>query len=540
MFKLLANRQSECGRQFPHRLLQKLLALIACALVSLPMLPLQLPAAEPSSRPNIILIMADDMGYSDLGCMGGEVATPNLDRLAKEGMLFTQFYNNAKCTTTRASLITGLYPRPSGPLLKPSMQTIPEVLKDRGYYSVLSGKWHLGSQQPHRPNDRGFDNSYGLLDGCCNFFDPAQPDPEYKGGTVRWFGEDGVRIKDFPPDFYTTDAFTDYAIGAIDTAIEKQQPFFLHICYTAPHYPLHALPEDIAKYRGRYQAGWTQLRHERHRRQLELNLISPQWDLPQPDKEVKDWASIKDQDYMDHLMATYAAMIDRMDQNIGRLLEKLDASGQRENTVVMFLADNGGCSEQPGGIVSTRTPGVKEFYTACGPGWAYAQNTPFRRFKSYVHEGGISTPLLVRWPAHISPGTRCDAVGHIIDLLPTCLAIADTAPPATKPRSIPKEATAIPQIPIEGLSLLPLFFGETRIGHETLYWEWSGNRAVRRGDWKLCWDQSIKEWELYNIPKDRTEMHNLAAEHPDRVAELSEAWYTWAKETGTKYATPKR
>ena len=494
----------------------------------LPLVFLGCLTPPPASRaddapPNIVLIMCDDMGFSDIGCYGGEVRTPNIDRLATEGMRFTQFYNNAKCTTTRASLITGLYPRQNGRLLKDNMRTIPEVLHNAGYYSALSGKWHLGSSAPNRPGDRGFDNYYGLLDGCCNFFDPAQPDPEFKGGRVRWFGEDDERITEFPDDFYTTDAFSEYACTAIDRAVADDRPLFLHVCYTAPHYPLHAPPEDVERYRGQYRAGWHELREQRHRRQIEMGLVDPAWELPPPDREVPDWDTVDNQDYFDHLMASYAAMIDRMDQGIGRILDRLEEQGVADNTIVMFLSDNGGCAEKPGGFDYERTPGVQEFYTACGPGWAYAQNTPFRRYKAYVHEGGISTPFIVRWPDRVQPGTLNNEVGHIIDLLPTCADIAGAEYPASEGI-----------LPCEGLPLTPFFRGTTRDGHDTLYWEWSGNRAVREGDMKLCWDKGVKRWELYNVVTDRTEMHDLAAEQPDLVELLGGKWLQWAEETGVR------
>lgn len=483
-------------------------------------------AAEKPQPPNIVLIMADDMGFSDIGCYGGEIRTPNLNRLAYEGMRFSQFYNNAKCTTTRASLMTGLYPRPKGGLLKPEMVTIPEVLKSAGYRSVLSGKWHLGSAAPNRPSDRGFDHYYGLLDGCCNFHNPALPDPAFKGGKVRWFGKDDQRITEFPAGYYTTDAFSDYAAATIKTAAADGAPFFLHVCYTAPHYPLHAKPDTIASYRNQYKMGWEQLRQTRYQRQLKMGLIDPRWTLPGPDPEVKPWESNPHQDYQDHLMATYAAMIETMDQGIGKLIDAVDTAGLAEETIIMFLSDNGGCAELPGGVDPSRTPGVAEFYTTCGPGWAYAQNTPFRRFKQWVHEGGISTPLIVRWPGTVPAKAWCREVGHIIDILPTCAEIAGV--------EIPVQRQGIPVLPTEGLSLLPLFEGESRTGHETLYWEWSGNRAVRQGDLKLCWDQKVKAWELYDLVNDRTETNNLAAKAPEKVQELSQLWFNWAERTGVK------
>lgn len=485
-------------------------------------------SAETPSKPNIVLIMCDDMGFSDVGCYGGEIRTPNIDRLATEGLKFRQFYNNAKCTTTRASLITGLYPRQKGGLLKPNMVTIAEVLKQAGYRTGLSGKWHLGSKAPRRPSDRGFDEYYGLLDGCCNFFDPSRPDPKFKGGRVRVFAKNDKRITDFPDDFYTTDAFTDYAIDFVDraTKTEKPAPFFLHVCYTAPHYPLHAKPEDIKKYQGNYLAGWENIREKRHQRQVDLGLIDPEWQLPEPGREVTDWKQADNKDWQDLRMAVYAAMIDSMDQNIGRLLSKLDETGVAENTVIMFLSDNGGCAETPGGNDPKQVPGPKEFYSHCGPGWAYAQNTPFRRYKQWVHEGGISTPFIVRWPGKVKRNTLTNQVGHIIDILPTCAELAGT--------SYPKSYGGQEILPVEGLSLLPIFQDKKRDPHKTLYWEWSGNRAIRERQWKLCWDKGVKAWELYNIETDRTETNNLAKYNRRRVDEMAEAWYAWAEKTGVK------
>jgi arylsulfatase A-like enzyme len=502
----------------------------AIAMIVLCLLINEVPG-HAAERPNIVLIMCDDMGFSDIGCYGGEVATPNIDGLARDGMRFTQFYNNAKCTTTRASLITGLYPRRNGKLLKENMTTIAEVLRDGGYHTALSGKWHLGSTSPNRPSDRGFNEYYGLLDGCCNFFDPSQPDPEFKGGRVRWFGKNDQRITEFPADFYTTDAFSDYAVDVINRSVmdRKNDPFFLHVCYTAPHYPLHALPEDIAKYRGRYLAGWEALRQTRHRRQLEMGLMKPEWRLPGPDAEVTAWDTAEHKEWQDLRMAVYAAMIDRMDQGIGNILAALKAHNLEENTIVMFLSDNGGCAETPGGNDPARIPGPREFYTHCGPGWAFAQNTPFRRYKQWVHEGGISTPFIVRFPGVVSANSITEQVGHIIDVLPTCQALASAEYPTER------EGTNI--LPTEGLDLTPVIRGEQRAGHEWLFWEWSRNRAVRHGQWKLCWDRKIGAWELYDLVADRTETRNLVEHHPDRLDAMSQRWFRWAAATGLK---PKR
>ncbi len=497
-----------------------------------------LQAATPASRepqqPNIVLIMVDDMGWSDIGCYGSEIHTPNIDRLASEGMLFTQFYNNAKCTTTRASLLTGLYPRNGGrgqhELITKNMLTLGEAMRHAGYATGMSGKWHNGSKAGTRPCDRGFDESYGLWDGCCNFFNPKIPDPAFKGGRVRPFGHNdkALELEDFPDDYYTTDAFTDHAIETIKSHATSGKPFFHYLPYTAPHYPLHAKPADIAKYKGRYAAGWEVLRQERLARQRELGLIDDGWLVVDRDDLAKPWNEAKtiDDDWQQLRMEVYAAMIDSVDQNIGRLLAALEDAGVADNTLILFLADNGGCAETPGGNDPQQIPGPKDFYSHVGPGWATASNTPWRRYKQYCHEGGIATPLLARWPAVIKAGTRSLQVGHIIDFLPTFLEMADA--------DYPRQHPAFDQqtLPLDGRSLLPVFMGEQREAHDELYWHWASNRAVRQGDWKLVWDKHAKTWELYDLSEDRTEAHDLSTEHPSLVSSLTEKWEAWAVATG--------
>ncbi len=508
------------------RISRTMLAGLAAAVVLLNSAATSVMSAE-QARPNIVLIMCDDMGWSDVGCYGGEVKTPNIDSLAADGMQFTQFYNCAKCTTTRAALTTGLYPRQGkGGLLRKEMVTLGEALKLAGYQTSLSGKWHLGSGETTHPFKRGFDSYYGLLDGCCNFFNPAQPDPKFKGGRVRTFGEDDKKITEFPDDFYTTDAFTDHAVRQIHRYAKNDKPFFVHVCYTAPHYPLHAKPQDIAKYQGKYAMGWDKLREQRHARQVEMGLIDKQWTLPPRENGVADYEGSPNKEWQDLRMAVYAAMIDSMDQNIGRILAALDEEGVAENTLVLFLSDNGGCAETPGGNDPKQVPGPKEFYSHCGPGWAYAQNTPFRRYKSWSYEGGIATPLVARWPKAIKAGTNTNQVGHIIDFMPTFMEIAGAEYPA--------EYNGQKILPVEGKSLLPILNGETRDGHEWLFWEWAGTRAARHGDWKIVGGKGTKDWELYDLKADRTETNNLAAEHPARVQEMADRWLAWAKMTGTK------
>jgi arylsulfatase len=478
-----------------------------------------------SKTPNIVMIMCDDMGWSDIGCYGGEVQTPNLDRLAAEGLRFTQFYNCAKCTTTRAAIVTGLHPRRKGALLKTNMVTTGEVLAAAGYQTSLSGKWHLGRGETSHPYRRGFNEYYGLLDGCCNFFNPSIPDPPYKGGRVRFFGHNDQRITEFPEDFYTTDAFTDHAIKQIQTAAAGDKPFFVHVCYTAPHYPLHAKPEDINKYIGRFNMGWEKMREQRYRRQIEMGLIDPAvWKLSDRDSRAYDWETAN-HDFEDLRMAVYAAMIDAMDQNIGRLLQTLKDVGADDNTVVFFLSDNGGCAEEPGGRdPKQRRPGPQNDYVAVGPAWGWAQNAPFKRYKSWVHEGGICTPMIARWPGVIRPNSISTQPGHIIDFMATFVELAEA--------EYPTKFNGHEIIPLEGQSLVPILRGETREPHATLAWEWSGNRAIRQGDWKLVWDGRIKAWELYNLKVDRTETHDLAGEHPDRVTQMSTDWLAWAEKTG--------
>ncbi len=482
-------------------------------------------AAAAVERPNILLIMADDMGFSDIGCFGSEINTPNIDQLARDGMLFTQFYNNAKCTTTRASLLSGMYPRDSGSSIPLDIPTIGESLRAAGYQTALSGKWHLGSKPPQRPFDRGFDEFYGLMDGAVNYFNPAQREPAFKGNKLRVFSHNDKLVTEFPSGFYTTDAFATHAIDTIKRFSQEKRPFFLHLSFNAPHYPLQAFPEDIAKYRGKYKAGWDELRRQRHTREIALGIVDGKWPLPPADKMSYDWSQAN-QDWEDLRMATYAAMVDRMDRNIGHVLETLKDLGIEDKTVVMFLSDNGGCTEEPGGRDDTQQPGLVSTYTTVGPAWASAQNTPWRRYKSWVNEGGISTPFLVRWPGHVKPGSRTNQIGHIIDVLPTCLEMAGAAPLS--------EINGKPTLPLEGRDLLPVLRGGERPTSEPLYWEWAGNCAIREGKWKLVWDtlNPEKRWQLFDLEADRTELTDVAAQQTDQVAKLTADYLRWADSRG--------
>ena len=473
------------------------------------------------TRPNFILIMVDDMGYSDIGCYGGEVQTPNLDQLAKNGLRFTQFYNTAKCHTTRAELLTGNYAYSIGDHNMEHGATFGEVLRPIGYRTLISGKWH----QIPIPTTRGFDRYYGLADGCSNFFNPglkARPGegpPGRKGKTRvrRWAIEDKVIMGYTSPDkkFYHTDAFTDYAIDRLDEYKEENKPFVLYLPYTAPHYPLHAWPEDIAKYRGKYKIGWDEIRKQRFKRMNDMGIIGPNHKLtPRASKAWED-LSEEQQDAEDLKMAVYAAMIDRVDQNLGRLFAKVRELGKWDNTLIMFLADNGACPEQPN-TTPDIPPGPVESYRTVSVGWANASNTPYRKFKSTDYEGGIRTPFIAHWPGVIKPGMT-NQVGHIIDVSATFREITGA--------KYPKEILGKKTKPPLGKSLLPIFKGKERKPHKEIYWRFNRANAVRQGDLKVV--RAGKSWELYDLKADPTETKNLAKERPKKTAELAQMWEDW-------------
>lgn len=496
---------------------------------------LQLAAASAAlpqvrKRPNIIVIMADDMGFSDLGCYGSEIATPNLDRLAAGGLRFTQFYNGARCCPTRAALLTGLYSHQAGighmvqdrgtpayqGYLNARCVTIAEALGTSGYQTFMAGKWHVGENRPHWPVDRGFKRSFTLISGGSNYF---RLDPGRK-----------MAIGDQPytpsGKYYMTDAFTDHAVEFLNDSAGKPEPFFLYLPYTAPHWPLHAWPEDIAKYRGKYRKGWDTLREERHARQIRMGLVEARWPLTPRDAESPAWSGLSEQarDDFDLRMSVYAAQIHRLDQGIGRVLAKVKELGQEDNTLVLFLADNGGCAEEKIAGEQAAPAGPADSFTSYGLPWANASNTPFRLYKHWVHEGGISSPLIARWPAVIKArNTLSHQPGHIIDIMATCLDAAGATYPKTyQGREI---------LPLEGRSLLPVLQGRQREPHPALYWEHEGNRAMRQGTWKLV-SRHPGEWELFDLETDRTELKNLAADEPARVKAMALAWDAWAARVG--------
>ena len=504
-----------------------------------------------ADRPNIVLVMADDMGFSDIGCYGGEIQTPNLDRLAGEGMRFTQFYNAARCCPTRASLLTGRSPHQAGlghmtsendytlkrnkqighasyqGYLNTSSVTIAEALRQSGYQTFMTGKWHVGTYRPHWPTDRGFERYFGIVRGASDYFNP---DVREK----RLLLDDELFL-DLPPDFYTTDYFSTYAAQFIEEA-DQERPFFLYTAYTAPHWPLHAWPQDIAKYEGRYLEGWDVLRQQRFGRQQEMGLFGDEVQLSPRAPESRPWEETENKRDWDRRMAVYAAMVDRMDQGIGRILEALEASGQAENTLFLFLSDNGGCAEHYN-PVSGIWPGPPNSATAYYLPWANASNTPFRLYKHWVHEGGIATPLIAHWPGQIGEGAVTSEPGHVMDVMATCLDVAGAEYPQTY-RGYDIE-------PLEGRSLAPVLrrSGEHE-GHERIFWEHEGNRAVREGPWKLVSYYSEErvygvgngartgDWQLYNLAEDRTELNDLSEAHPEKRAELEAAYAAWAARTG--------
>lgn len=501
-----------------------------------------------SDLPNIILILADDMGYSDLGCYGGEINTPNIDKLAYDGVRFTQFYNAARCCPTRASLITGLYPhqagmgnminepgeKPEGPYqgyLNTHCVTIAEVLKQADYYSAASGKWHVGELRPHWPTDRGFDNYYGLISGAANYFDITRTKQK---GAIRHFAIDSMEFLPDKEGFYMTDAITEHAVKFLKKAGSKDQPFFLYLAYTAPHWPLHAKQEDIDKYLGKYMKGWDQLREERYERMLGMGLLDSSWTLSERHPQVTPWEElpVEQKERMDLLMSIYAAQVDCMDQGIGKVMAQLEALGKTDNTLVIFLSDNGG-SEETGPFGrdfwgnfwdGDARPGSGDSYHSYGGSWANLSNTPFRMYKKRTHEGGIATPFIVKWPAlGAEKGSINHHPGHIIDVMATVCDVADVQyPEYYKGQRI---------LPMEGRSVLPLLNGDMKRVSEPIFWEHNGNRAVRKGEWKLV-ALDGEEWELYNLSLDRSETNNLIEGEPIIAGELQEMYQAWAEEVG--------
>ena len=499
--------------------------------------------------PNIILIMSDDMGYSDISPYGGEIDTPNLSNLAKNGIKFTQFYNAARCCPTRASLLTGTYPHEAGighmtnppkdpkghnygfpqyqGKLNSNVITIAEALGEVGYSTLMSGKWHLSFfDKSQWPLQRGFEYFYGFIAGAGNFFKPVAP---------RFIFEGNEKLNIEDENYYTTDAFTDKAIEYIDKVKSEnsEKPFFLYLSYNAPHWPLQAPKENIDKYRGNYMKGWEKLREERYKRMIEMGLIDSSWDLSYDDIVSWDSLSKEKREEMDLRMAIYAAMIDRMDQNIGRLITDLKTKELYDNTIIMFLNDNGACAENDmlGSGPKEQLETKEGYLLSYGKAWANASNTPYRSYKHWTHEGGIGTPFIVHWPNGISEelkGLTVNQYGFLPDIMATCLDLANT--------KIPDVFNGNKIIKHSGKSLTPIFKGsKEQIHKEPIFWEHEGNKAVRLGDYKLVqdWEKGIDDnWELYNISKDRTEQNNLIDSLPDKSRKMISMYNDWAKKIG--------
>jgi len=532
-------------------------------------------SAFAAKRPNIIIAMADDMGWSDIGCYGAEIDTPNLNTLAEGGLRFTQFYNTGRCCPTRATLLSGTYAHQAGighmmsnrnlpgyrGDLNQNVRTIAEVMKTAGYATYMAGKWHVtpkiqpGGPRNNWPRQRGFDRFYGTIHGAGSFFDPNSLTRE--NTQVSPLTDEGYRPKG---TYYYTDAISDHAARYIREH-DGNEPFFIYVAYTAPHWPMHALPEDIAKYKGKYDDGWDAMRKARYERQLKMGLVDPKWKMTPRDGNAPKWADAKNKEWELRLMETYAAMVDRLDQGVGRVVTALKETGQYDNTLILFLADNGGCAEgmgrregiqykdkdpeqlkpmtkgelQPdmipkrtrdGRVVKQGTEvmtGGPDTYHGYGLAWANASNTPFREYKHWVHEGGISSPLIAHWPSGIGEkrhGKLESQPGHLIDLMATCVDLGQAA--------YPEKVGDTAIVPMQGTSLAPAFKGKKIVRKKPIYWEHEGNRAMRDGKWKLVAKGATGPWELYDIKADRTELNNLAEKQPKRLKRMADRWESWA------------
>lgn len=532
------------------------------AVFFLSLLAAPLLAAE---KPNVVLIMVDDMGYSDLGAWGGEIETPHIDSLAANGLRFTQFYNSARCCPTRATLLTGLHPHQVGighmtgersgadrsvpPAyagnLNDSCVTLAEAAKSAGYATYMAGKWHLaGKDKADWPLQRGFDRFYGCLAGATHHFEPY-------GDRLMMDGNEPDRNPQSTTDrrFYTTDAFADHAIRFIDGHMAGdagKPPFFLYLSFTAPHWPLHVPDEELDKYRGKYDLGWDKLRERRFARQRASGLIPAAWKLSPRDPEVPAWDSLDDEQRRDCAlrMAAYAGMIDRVDQKIGDLLATLRKHGVFENTLILFLSDNGACAEGSvlglGDPVADRAPETELIRPSYGKAWANASSTPYRRYKRFAHEGGANTPFIAHWPARIRGGRDWfREPAQLIDVMPTLLEISGaTYPQRHKGHDI---------LPLDGVSLTPAFDGRPLGRRTPIFIEHENHAFVRDGEWKLVGRDvappaglAPDRWQLYRLSDDGTELNNLAAEMPDRVRAMSAAWQEWAGRVRVYPKPPRR
>ena len=519
-------------------------------------------ATQERARPNIIVILVDDMGFSDIGCYGSEISTPNLDRMAEEGVRFTHMYNCARCCPTRASLLTGLYPHqagvghmvsdygPAAPgyrgFLNDRCVTIAEALGSQGYQTYMSGKWHVGGPYQYNkretwtpgepgfptPRQRGFETYYGTLAGGGSYF---RPPTLMRQDTIIDVGPD-------EEDYYYTDAISAEAADMIGQANQKDNPFFLYVGYTAPHWPLHAREEDVARFQGSYRVGWDTIRTRRHETLKGMGVLDPKWDISPRDEDAPPWGDAKHKDWQDRRMAVYAAQVHSMDRGVGVILNRLRQLGIEEDTMVMFLSDNGGCAEflaedynKPDkmrfniptrrgrpvyiGNTPTHAPGPEQTFMSYDRPWANVSNSPFRYFKHYVHEGGVATPLIVQWPGVAESSSLVHGAAHVIDVMATCLDAAG--------EGYPGEFQGKPITPLEGESLLPAVRGETWEREQPIFFEHEGHRAVRDGRWKLV-SKHPGDWELYDMVEDRTELNDLSERSPAKVKELAAMYGEWA------------
>jgi len=500
---------------------------------------------EKDRRPNIIIILVDDMGFSDIGCYGSEILTPNIDSLASGGLQFTQFYNASRCCPTRASLLTGLYPheagmgdmvetrgrtRPAGPYqgwLSQNTMTLAEVLREAGYATFMSGKWHVGEDSLDWPLQRGFEKYFGLISGANSYFEILPK---------RKVVSQNSLLTELGHNFYMTDALTDSAQSFLASGLSNEKPFFLYLAYTAPHWPLHATEANIAKYRGKYLVGWDSIRTRRHKKQLDIGLFEEPVDLSPRDSVVSAWIDVENKNEWDLKMAAYAGMITAVDDGVGAIVRQLKEAGEWENTFIVFLSDNGACHEVLTGrmdndlndlsSVARMIPtGQKGSYVAYGKEWANACNTPFRLYKHWTHEGGIHTPFIISYPALVKEHRQVHDAAHVIDIMPTVLELSHGQYPSKLQR---KDV-----VPLEGISLMPLVKGDDWSGHDFLFWEHEGSSAVRKGKWKLV--RAAKEtWELYDMKADGSELHNVAGLYPDTVTYMIDAYEGWANRVGVR------
>ena len=538
------------------------------------------PKKANTKKPNVIVILTDDMGFSDIGCFGSEIKTPNIDKLAANGISFTHFYNTSRCSPSRASLMTGLYPHQAGmgflsnynydeagyvDDLSKNAVTMAEVFKQAGYATYMSGKWHLNKEKSI-PNDRsnwplqrGFDRFFGMLIGSGSFYDP---------GTLM---QDNTFIAP-GKDFYLTHAITDNVVRFIDEN-PKEKPFFFYIAYTAAHWPLQAPENEIQKYKGVYDKGWDETRKQRFEKLKKLGIISKKAVLTERGVDIPEWKNEPMKEWQVRRMEVYAAMVDIMDQGIGKITSTLEKNGELENTVIFYMHDNGGCAETLNsketeipltdeqkkgkpfakdsiflGKIPTYTrdgefirsgkgvmPGPANTWTAYGEEWANVSSTPFRLYKHFVHEGGIATPLIIHWPEGIkAKGKLRTQPGHLIDIMATCVEIAGL--------QYPTNFNGNSTHPLEGKSLVPAFTNKA-INREFIFWEHEGNRAIRMGNWKLV-SKTRKQkkftpadenlWELYDMDRDPSEINNLALKYPDKVKTMAALWEKEAQRTMAK------